>query len=71
MVLLKNERVLFIAVILILMGVIGVTGFKIYENNEFMLVPRSKVENVKTCLENDFSCSLIINSQEEFDEAKK
>ena len=68
MVLLKNERVLFIAVILILMGVIGVTGFKIYENNEFMLVPRSKLENVKTCIDNYVACSLIYESTEEIPE---
>ena len=64
----RNERFLFIAVILILMGVIGVTGFKIYENNEFMLVPRGKVENVKTCIDNYVACSLIYESTEEIPE---
>ena len=65
---LKNERFLFIAVILILIGVIATTGYKIYENNEFMLVPRSKVENVKTCIDNYVACSLIYDSEEEIPE---
>ena len=66
--LLRNERFLYWVTIAVLVAVVGVTGFKIYQNNEFMLVPRSKVENVKTCIDNYVACSLIYESTEEIPE---
>lgn len=76
--LLRNERFLFIVVILILIGVIGVTGFKIYENNEPVLQKRDKeyvevdkgedAEIVWNCAENIVSCSLLYDSKEEIPE---
>jgi len=66
--LLKSERTVFIAIILVLLTVIAVIGFKVYDTNEVMLIPRDKVENVKTCLNNDVSCSLLYNDKEEIPE---
>ena len=63
--LLKNERVLFIAIILGLVAVLGVIGFKTNESNKLMLIPRDKVEDVSTCLANEVLCSMVYGSVED------
>lgn len=63
--LLKNERVLYWITIAVLVAVVGVTGFKVYQNNELMLIPRNRVEDVSTCLANEVSCSMIYDSVED------
>ena len=61
----RNERVLFIAIILGLVAVLGVIGFKTNEANKLMLIPRDRVEDVNTCLDNEVSCSMIYDSVED------
>ena len=65
---LSKERFVFAIIIVVLMFVIAYGA--IWFNGKYALMPieREKIENVEACLNNDFSCSLIINSQEKLDE---
>ena len=63
--LLNKERIVFVALLILVAGYGVFMTFKVLENNTIMLVPMDKVANVETCIENNVACSLLYSSEEE------
>ena len=73
--LLRSERVLFLAVIIVLVAVIGVIGYNWNKDNKIVSVPRDKeivlveeefVEIVENCAVQLGPCNLIKRPMEKF-----
>ena len=55
----SKERVISIGLILIAIGYGVFVTFKLLEDKTLMLVPKDKLENVQTCIDNTAACGLI------------
>jgi len=69
MALLSRERVVSVCVVVVLLAIIVFMGKWILSKNSIMIVPKGSVDNVRVCIKNEVSCSLLYESKDEVPES--